>query len=129
MKTVISLLFILIFHSSIKAFTLDDKLRDKSMEKRATNLFEIIKCPICSGESLSESESQIAYDMRKAIRKKIGDGYTDEQIISELKNSYGNSIIIIPPVKSSTYILWVIPLAVLLIGCFLIRKYTHIFCY
>ncbi|MBC6686166.1 cytochrome c-type biogenesis protein CcmH [Wolbachia pipientis] len=120
MRAVVSLLFILIFHSGVNAFTLDNKLRDKSMEKRATSLFEIIRCPICSGELLSESGSQIAYDMREAIRKKINDGYTDEEIISELKNSYGNSIITTPP---STYILWFIPLTTLLIGCFLIRKY------
>ncbi len=124
MRVVVSLLFILIFHSGVNAFTLDNKLRDKSMEKRATSLFEIIRCPICSGESLSESGSQIAYDMREAIRKKINDGYTDEEIISELKNSYGNSIIIVPPIKSSTYILWFIPLTTLLIGRFLIRKYS-----
>ncbi|UPA55472.1 cytochrome c-type biogenesis protein CcmH [Wolbachia pipientis] len=122
MKAVVSLLFILIFHSGVNAFTLDNKLRDKSMEKRATSLFEIIRCPICSGESLSESGSQIAYDMRKAIRKKINDGYTDEEIISELKNSYGNSIITTPP---STYTLWFIPLTTLLIGCFLIQRYIN----
>ncbi|WP_395463161.1 cytochrome c-type biogenesis protein CcmH [Wolbachia endosymbiont of Cantharis cryptica] len=125
MRTVVSLFFILIFYSSINAFTLDDKLKDKSTENRATNLFEIIKCPVCSGESLSESGSQIAYDMRKTIRKKISDGYTDEQIISELKNFYGDSIIIAPPVKFSTYMLWCIPLITLLIGFFLIRKYTQ----
>ncbi|AGK00191.1 cytochrome c-type biogenesis protein CcmH [Wolbachia endosymbiont of Carposina sasakii] len=125
MRAVVSLLFILIFHSGVNAFTLDNKLRDKSMEKRATSLFEIIRCPICSGESLSESGSQIAYDMREAIRKKINDGYTDEEIISELKNSYGNSIIIVPPIKSSTYILWFIPLTTLLIGCFLIQRYIN----
>ncbi|WP_353286284.1 cytochrome c-type biogenesis protein CcmH [Wolbachia endosymbiont (group A) of Crataerina pallida] len=125
MRIVISLLFILIFHSGVNAFTLDNKLRDKSMEKRAISLFEIIRCPICSGESLSESGSQIAYDMREAIRKKINDGYTDEEIISELKNSYGNSIIIVPPIKSSTYILWFIPLTTLLIGCFLIQRYIN----
>ncbi|WP_319803717.1 cytochrome c-type biogenesis protein [Wolbachia endosymbiont (group A) of Acrocera orbiculus] len=125
MRAVVSLLFMLIFHSGVNAFTLDNKLRDKSMEKRATSLFEIIRCPICSGESLSESGSQIAYDMREAIRKKINDGYTDEEIISELKNSYGNSIIIVPPIKSSTYILWFIPLTTLLIGCFLIQRYIN----
>ncbi|AAW71093.1 cytochrome c-type biogenesis protein CcmH [Wolbachia endosymbiont of Brugia malayi] len=122
MKILISLLFILIFYSSANAFTLDDKLRDKNMEKRATNLFEMIKCPICSGESLSESGSQVAYNMRKMIREKISDGYTDEQITSELRNSYGDSIIIVPPVKFSTYILWLIPLVIPLIGCFLIRN-------
>ncbi|QOD38090.1 cytochrome c-type biogenesis protein [Candidatus Wolbachia massiliensis] len=125
MRIVISLLFILTFHLSINAFTLDDKLGDTSMEKRAANLFKIIKCPICSGESLSESGSQIAYDMRKAIREKINDGYTDKEIISELKSSYGDSIIVSPPVKFSTYILWFVPLTTLLIGFFLIQKYTQ----
>lgn len=125
MKTVISLLFILISYSSINAFTLDNRLKDTGMEKRATHLFEIVKCPICSGELLSESESKIAYDVRRTIRKKISDGYTDEQIISELKNPYGDSIIIAPPVKFSTYALWFIPLISLLIGFFLIRKYIN----
>ncbi|MGL9725349.1 MAG: cytochrome c-type biogenesis protein [Wolbachia sp.] len=122
MRIVISLFFTLIFYLGINAFTLDDKLRDKSMEERAISLFGVIKCPVCSGESLSESESQIAYGMRKVIRNKINDGYTDEQIISELKNFYGGSIIVVPPVKSSTYILWLIPLTILLVGCFLIYK-------
>ncbi|MGL9759289.1 MAG: cytochrome c-type biogenesis protein [Wolbachia sp.] len=122
MRTVVSLLFILIFYLGISAFTLDDKLRDESMEKRATSLFEIIRCPICSGELLSESGSQIAYDIREAIRKKINDGYTDEEIILELKNSYGNSII---TTSLSTYILWFIPLTTLLIGCFLIQRYIN----
>lgn len=122
MRIVISLLLTLIFHSGVNAFTLDDKLKDKSMEERAISLFAMIKCPVCSGESLSESESQVAYGMRKVIRNKINDGYTDEQIISELKNFYGGSIIVVPPIKSSTYILWFIPLIILLVGCFLIYR-------
>lgn len=117
MKAVISLFIMLMFCLKVHTFTLDDKLQDESMEQRASDLFKIIKCPICSGETLSESA---AYDMRKAIRKKISDGYTDQEIIVELKHSYGNSIIVIPPVKYSTYILWYIPLIALFIGCFLI---------
>ncbi|QKX01391.1 cytochrome c-type biogenesis protein CcmH [Wolbachia endosymbiont of Cruorifilaria tuberocauda] len=122
MRTIVNLLFTLIFWFNTSAFTLDDELSDKSMEKRATNLFEIIKCPICSGELLSESESQVALNIRKAIRKKIVNQYTDEQIISELKNFYGNSIITIPPVKASTYILWFAPFIIIVIGYFLIQK-------
>ena len=115
--------FVLAYHLSINAFTLDNKLPSESMEKRAINLFNIIKCPVCSGESLSESGSKLAYEMRQAIRKKISEGSTDTEIISELKNFYGDSIIIIPPVKSSTYILWCIPMITLLIGGFLVRRY------
>jgi cytochrome c-type biogenesis protein CcmH len=120
MKLIVNLLAVLICYLNVNAFTLDDKLSNESMEKRAINLFTIIRCPICSGESLSESGSQLAYDMRKIIRKKISDGYTDEEIISELKSSYGDAIIVTPPMKFSTYILWCAPFVILLIGCILI---------
>ncbi|WP_253299895.1 cytochrome c-type biogenesis protein [Wolbachia endosymbiont of Chironomus riparius] len=96
MREAIKLLIILIIYTEVNTFVLDDKLEDANMEKRAIDLFKIIKCPICSGETLSESA---AHDIRKAIRNKINDGYTDQQIISELKGIYGNSIIIVPPIR------------------------------
>lgn len=120
MKAAISLFAMLMLcFIKVNAFTLDDKLQDESMEQRATNLFKIIKCPICSGETLSES---VAYDMRKTIRQKISDGYSDQEIISELKHYYGDAIIVVPPVKYSTYILWYVPLIILLIGCYVIYR-------
>ncbi|WCR53795.1 MAG: Cytochrome c-type biogenesis protein CcmH [Wolbachia endosymbiont of Ctenocephalides orientis wCori] len=124
MRAVVKLffLFILTFNVNTNAFTLDSKLPSENMERRAISLFNIIKCPICSGESLSESRSQLAHEMRETIRKKISEGNTDKEIISELKDFYGDSIVIIPPVKPSTYILWCAPLIVLLIGFCLMQS-------
>lgn len=124
MRAVIKLffLFILTFNVSTNAFTLDNKLPSENMERRAISLFNIIKCPICSGESLSESRSQLAHEMRETIRKKISEGNTDKEIISELKDFYGDSVVIIPPVRLSTYILWCVPLIVLLIGFCLMQS-------
>ncbi|WP_261722481.1 cytochrome c-type biogenesis protein [Wolbachia pipientis] len=112
----------LIFCLNAYAFVLDNKLPDKNMERRATDLFKVIKCPFCSGEVLSESP---AYDMREAIRKKISDGYTDQDIITELKALYGDSIIMIPSLKDSTYILWCLPFIVLFIGSYFIYSVIH----
>ncbi|MDG7056288.1 MAG: cytochrome c-type biogenesis protein CcmH [Wolbachia endosymbiont of Meromenopon meropis] len=125
MKVLISLVFTVVFQLSINAFTLDDKLVNKSMEKRANDLFEIIKCPICFDKSLSESESEIAHDIRKTIRKKICDGYSNQEIILELKNFYGDSIII-TPLEFNTYILWLVPLVIFLVGGFIVHKYIKI---
>jgi cytochrome c-type biogenesis protein CcmH len=125
MRIIINLI-ILIFCLDADAFILDNKLSDKNMEKRAINLFKVIKCPICPGEVLSES---VAYDMRQIIRKKIHDGYTDKEIITELRDLYGDSIIVTSPLKYSTYILWCIPFAVLCIGSYfvylVIRRETN----
>ncbi|KJV68812.1 cytochrome C biogenesis family protein [Candidatus Neoehrlichia lotoris str. RAC413] len=79
------------------------------MELRATKLFRIIKCLVCSGESIHDSQSQFAHYMRTAIRNYINNGYTDQQIIIELRNLYGNKISSTPPYNSNTYLLWIIP--------------------
>ncbi len=98
------------------SFVLDEKLSNYEMEKRAVNLFKIIKCLVCAGESLHESQSQLACNMRAIIREKISNGYSDGQIISDLRLSYGDQIINAPPLKINTYILWALPILIFLVG-------------
>ena len=83
------------------------------MELRAVNLFKITRCLICSGESIYESQSQLAHDMRMLIRNHIKNGYDDNKIIEELHNHYGNKIIIIPPYDVYAYLLWFLPMIIL----------------
>ncbi|MGN7619245.1 MAG: cytochrome c-type biogenesis protein [Ehrlichia sp.] len=92
------------------------------MELRAVNLFKIVRCLICSGESVYESQSQLARDMRMVIRDKITNGYDDGQIISELRDNYGNQIIIIPPYNLHTYLLWIFPTFIFGMGVFFNSK-------
>ncbi|CEI85470.1 cytochrome c-type biogenesis protein CcmH [Ehrlichia minasensis] len=123
-----NLVFILTFtlsFSSAYAFSIDQKLTNNDMELRAINLFKIVRCLICSGESIYESQSQLAYDMRSMIRNKIQNGYNDNQIITELQNYYGNQIIINPPYNSYTYLLWILPALIFIIGIVLLVKFMY----
>ncbi|WP_339048508.1 cytochrome c-type biogenesis protein [Candidatus Mesenet endosymbiont of Phosphuga atrata] len=106
----------------VHAFVLDEKLSDHKLEERATDLFKIVKCPICAGESLYESQSQLAYDMRKAIRERIKSGDSDEEIISDLRHVYGDKIISIPPFN---YMLWILPMLIFFVGISIISTFYY----
>lgn len=125
MKILTISLFILVPFFAVYAFVLDEKLSDHKLEERATGLFKIIKCPICSGESLYESQSQLAYDMRKAIRERIKNSDSDEEIISDLRHIYGDKIINVPPLKTNTYMLWILPILTFFAGALIVI----VFCY
>ena len=123
---VFSIVLILILSCfSAYPFSIDEKFIDDNMESRAVNLFKVVRCLVCNGESIYESQSQLAYDMRIIIRDKIKNGYSDNQIITELRNNYGNQIIIIPPYNLYTYLLWIFPIFTLIIGVLLIIKFLY----
>ncbi|WP_230957180.1 cytochrome c-type biogenesis protein CcmH [Ehrlichia ruminantium] len=121
---IISLIVMFAF-SSAYSFSVDEKLKNTEMELRAINLFKITRCLICSGESIYESQSQFAHDMRVLIRNHIKNGYDDSQIIEELRNHYGNQIIIIPPYNSYAYLLWFLPIFIFGLGIILILKFIY----
>ncbi|WP_339045207.1 cytochrome c-type biogenesis protein CcmH [Candidatus Mesenet endosymbiont of Agriotes lineatus] len=125
MRTLVISFLILIPFFAVHAFVLDEELSDYKLEKHAIDLFKIVKCPVCSGESLYESQSQLAYDMRKAIRERIRSGDSDEEIISNLRYIYGDRIINIPPFKTNTYMLWTLPVLIFFIGISIISTFYY----
>ncbi|ABD44714.1 cytochrome C biogenesis family protein [Ehrlichia chaffeensis str. Heartland] len=121
--TILAFSFFSVF--SAYSFSIDEKLVNNEMELRAIDLFKIVRCLICSGESIYESQSQLAYDMRLMIRNKIKNGYNDNQIITELRNYYGNQITILPPYNPYTYPLWILPILIFGIGIIIIIKFIY----
>ncbi len=71
---------------------------------------------VCNGQSLAESDAQLAQDMRNLIREQMRDGKDTDAIKQFLTKRYGDAILMQPPVKSSTWILWFAPFVMLLIG-------------
>ncbi|QXK91905.1 cytochrome c-type biogenesis protein CcmH [Neoehrlichia mikurensis] len=114
-QKIIILLFLVCITPSYFAFSfsLDNTLTNNNMELRAIKLFQTIQCLVCSGESIYESQSQFAHNMRTTIRNYITNGYTDKQIIIELRKLYGNKISNIPPYNSKTYLLWISPILII----------------
>ena len=75
-----------------------------------------IKCPVCQGESIANSPSQMAEDMMGLVSERVASGISDQQIIDELLASYTGAVLLDPPLSGSTLALWLAPLVALAVG-------------
>lgn len=83
---------------------------------RVESIGERIKCPVCQGESIANSPSQMAQDMMALVQERVEDGLSDEAIIDELLFSYSGAVLLDPPAGGSTLILWLAPVGALVVG-------------
>ena len=91
-------------------------LADPVLEARAKGLQKELRCLVCQGQSIDESNAPLATDLRRLIREQIQNGMTDEQIKDFLVARYGIFILMQPPVRSDTYFLWFGPALLILAG-------------
>ena len=82
---------------------------------------------MCQGQTIHESNAELAEDLKKLIREKISQGETDRQIKEYLVELYGDWILMTPPFNSLTYILWSLPFLIMIIGAIAIyrQKRSH----
>ncbi len=95
---------------------------DADPDQREQQLAERIACPWCDGQSLAESDSQVARDLVVILRERIDDGWTDEEIYDSFASSYGEQVLLDPPLTGWGLALWLIPPASLVVGVWVIWK-------
>ena len=114
-KTVIALL--LMIGSSHAVFAaVPETFSDPAKEARARHLQRQFFCLICAGESIDESNSSFAVDVRRLLREQIVEGKTDKQIQDFFVARYGDAILTKPPLQPATWLLWLGPFGVLAIA-------------
>ena len=86
---------------------------DAAVEERLIGLAEELRCLVCQNESLAASRAELAVDLRREIRSLVKAGKTDSQIRDFLVSRYGDFIRYRPPLKPSTWLLWLGPFALL----------------
>jgi cytochrome c-type biogenesis protein CcmH len=107
---------VLIAAAPAQALPAPDTLSNPVEEARARNLQKELRCLVCQGESLDESNASLAVDLRRLIRARIRAGDSDEAIKNFLVSRYGDFILMQPPFETHTYALWLAPFAVLIAG-------------
>mgnify|MGYP001487245079 CR=1 FL=1 len=80
-----------------------------SSQTRAVNLDKSLMCPVCPGESLDQSQTQLAYQMKSVIRVKINEGWSDRQILDYFVERYGSSVLLEPETEGVSLLVWVVP--------------------
>lgn len=112
------LLLLFGFLSPVTSFADEAKLLgvDPAIEKRVMHLSAELRCLVCQGQSLAESHSDFANDMRDQIRDLMFQGLSDQEVRDWLVQRYGDYILYRPPLKSTTVLLWFGPLLLFVIG-------------
>lgn len=97
------------------------QLPDKNQEHAAKLLMESVRCIVCQGQSVADSDAQLAGDMRALIRRRISQGDSPEQVRAWLVERYGDYVTYDPPFSWRTMPLWLAPIGFLLLGLYLAR--------
>lgn len=103
----------------------DRPLADASQEARAQALHQSLRCVVCQNESIAESNAVLAADLRAVVRERVAAGDTDEQVRDYMVARYGDFVLLKPPFEADTWILWLGPFAVVLLGAIAIAAYLR----
>ena len=113
MKKFLILIIITLFSQNIFA--------DEKLEKKAREINKKIRCVVCQSQSIDDSDSILARDLRSLIIKKLEEGKSEKEITNYLVDRYGEFILFKPKFSAKTYILWLSPIFIILFGIFLIK--------
>src|SRR3989440_11244026 len=92
----------------------------QTLDQRAHDVASQLKCPICQGESVADSPSALAQQMRGVIRQQLQAGKSEQEVVHYFTRSYGDQIINSPPWQGFYLLIWLVPIALLLGGVVLL---------
>jgi cytochrome c-type biogenesis protein CcmH len=94
----------------------DEVLKDPAMEARAREICKELRCLVCQNQSIDDSNAPLARDLRVLVRERLVAGDDDTGVLSYITARYGDYVLLRPPFKASTYVLWIGPVIILLLG-------------
>jgi cytochrome c-type biogenesis protein CcmH len=104
------------------AYWSDRQLPDPAQEAKAQALMNELRCLVCQGQSIADSDAELAGDMRDLVRRRISEGEQPAVIRAWLIQRYGSWISYRPTAEPAAWPLWLAPIALLLAGAYLIRR-------
>ncbi len=91
-------------------------LADPVLEERAREISKGLRCVVCQNQSIDESDATLARDLRVLVRTRLSAGDSDAKVIDYIVSRYGDFVLLRPPFKASTLVLWLGPLLIVLCG-------------
>ena len=120
-KIIITIFSLFFFSNQLSAFakSLNNEI---DVNNRIREISQNVRCLVCQNQSIDESNSELAKDLKILIKEKLILGDSDEEIYDFLKERYGDYILLKPPLNLNTILLWFLPFIVLIFGSILIFK-------
>ena len=95
---------------------------NQQQQERFNKLTEELRCLVCQNQNLADSDATLAHDLRRKVHDMLLMGKTDDEIKKYMVDRYGDFVLYRPPVQQNTYLLWLAPLVMLLIGALILRS-------
>jgi cytochrome c-type biogenesis protein CcmH len=119
-------LLIAVGGAAARAVEPSERLADPALETRARALSKELRCLVCQNQSIDESNADLAHDLRLLLRQRLVAGDTDQQVLDYIVARYGVFVLLDPPFKPTTWLLWLgPPLLVLSAGGLLLHRALH----
>ena len=112
---ILKLFFIIFFIFSFNHLKANNEIMKNKITKN-------LRCLICQGQSVYDSDSEFANSLKVLVDRKLNEGFSEKQIYSYFKDKYGEWILYDPKFNKNTYILWLLPILIFLIGGAIIAK-------
>jgi cytochrome c-type biogenesis protein CcmH len=125
MRTIL-IVFCLLLATPALAVEPDEILKDPALEARARHLSAELRCLVCQNQSIDDSNADLARDLRLLIRDHLVKGESDQQVMDFIVARYGDFVLLKPPFRPSTYVLWTAPfIALALAALMLFRRHRR----
>ena len=122
MKSSRVVLLLLVFAVSVPVLAQEPLVFDNQHQQdQFDRLTKELRCLVCQNQNLADSDAQLAHDLRREVHDLILTGRNDEEVKQFLVDRYGDFVLYRPPLQTNTYLLWVAPLILLLIGAWVLR--------
>ena len=102
------------------AVTPEEMLADPALESRARDLSKQLRCLVCQNQSIDDSDAELARDLRVEVRRQLSTGASDSEILANIRDTYGDYVLLNPPVAPGTWVLWGTPVLVIAGGALII---------
>lgn len=105
------------------AVTPSEQLQDQKLENRAREISKGLRCLVCQNQSIDDSDAGLAKDLRILVRERLVAGDSNQEVINFVVERYGDFVLLSPPLKPATWLLWLSPILLLAIGIYLVRHF------
>lgn len=104
----IALLSLLLLAGPALAVQPDEVLPDPALEARARELGQVLRCPVCQGENIDESNAEVSRDLRILVRERLMEGDTDSEVLDYVTDRYGEYVLFEPDRSGANLLLWLV---------------------
>lgn len=116
MRRALAVLLLALWPLAAGAVQPDEILADPALEARAREISKELRCLVCQNQSIDDSNAGLARDLRLLVRERLVAGDSDEEVLSFVVARYGDFVLLRPPVRADTLLLWLAPAGILVLG-------------